>query len=136
MKSDNSLDILSTKLDPSLTKTSNLPSWVPDYTVWPKVTVLGMPKGTYSASGTSKVDASITAANKLHIKACRMDRILSLGSECQDGAFWVDQFKEWRSFLDTTPLLTPYPSNSENIWRSLIGNESIPGTQRIRHTLL
>ena len=43
MNSGTSLDILATKQDPSLTKTPNLPSWVPDYTVWPEVTVLECP---------------------------------------------------------------------------------------------
>jgi hypothetical protein len=109
MKSNNSLDIFSTKHDPSLTKTSHRPSWVPDYTVWPEVTVMRMPKGIpYSASGTFKIDTSITATNKLHIKDSRIDRIDSLGSEWQGGAYWVDQFKEWFSFLDTTPFLKQF----------------------------
>ena len=132
MKHESSLALLSTIEDASLTVTSNLPSWVPDYAVWQEVTILGMPDNPhqYYAGGEELprlYDSDLdTNQNTLSLAGYEMDAVIEVGM-CYDPKSHensgVEVLMSWFQLIATLPeFYRDGEPRNDVIWRTFIGN--------------
>ncbi|KAH7138681.1 hypothetical protein B0J11DRAFT_515088 [Dendryphion nanum] len=135
MVSENSLDLLSTVEDKSVRKLKQLPSWVPDYSTWQNITILGLNQGIpYIASGNSPV--SITRSGRsnetLHTKAIRLDNIGSVSRPWLAEDHYFNIFHDWCEFLNQQLILTNQLNlvkSNRAIARALIGDFAVTSAQ-------
>lgn len=129
---EQSLDILSTVEDSSLRETPDLPSWVPDYNVWQKSTILGMPPPNdffkCHASGSSKIDVSSSADNPniLLIKGFEVDTIREMTpdvfEETPENSYPLLFLKYYQFIIDQPHAYDGLTGLIDAFWRTLIAN--------------
>lgn len=119
------LNLLSLVEDASSRRLSNLPSWVPDYTVPPVVTPLnGIPRaeegtGPWNASMGLPWEEPKENGEILQVRGVRIDTIVELAtnfSEVKDGHRFCTLLKLLQIALDSNPV----HDSGEQFWRALI----------------
>lgn len=121
-----SLGILSHIEDVSLrSETANLPSWVPNFDVFQRSTILGLQNNAnemgFVAGGQEKVTCSFDNQDILELDAYKIDDVLLAGPAYEKQS--QEEFLEESSRL--VDLLRPYPTGEAMVdafWRTLIAN--------------
>jgi hypothetical protein len=78
---------------------TSLSTWVPDYSVWQNITILGTSSGTpYRAAGNTEVTAT-RHGNTLRIRALHVDSVTSVSQVWNPDEGHGEIFGEWFQFL-------------------------------------
>ena len=119
-----SLALLSIVEDVSDREISNLPSWVPDYSVWQSEVIFGYPTSRiqYRAAGTSEVSARWLAGSPvLAVDGFQYDEVDEVSSNIfDDTRTHKDILQEWLQMAE--PLLRKGTIGIDAFWRTLLGD--------------
>lgn len=138
---EGSLDVLSGKEDPCFSKRSDLPSWVPDYTMHLVTSILCHPPmknllTLYSAAASRPLIYRYypQSPNILGLSVYAVDRIAKVAENEMSGDWIQAHLEDWAEMVDInnqdTPLAArcrsqyPYSPSPivETFWRTLVGN--------------
>lgn len=132
-----SLLLLSSKEDSRDRQFHELPSWVPDYSVWQRVSILGLPvrHSRYSAAADTAASVSwVPGSRCLAVGGLCQDRIEAVSSESLENSRMAQSFLV--QCLDlSVPLLQKGTISIDSIWRTLIGNtggDTYPAPEKYR----
>lgn len=117
--------LLLSSVEDSVDRTFNeLPSWVPDYSVWQRFSILGLPIRHSKYSAAANTVASIRWApgsRCLAVDGLCQDRIEAVSTESLENSRMAQHFL--LQCLDLSgPLLQKGTISIDSIWRTLIGN--------------
>ena len=119
-----SLTLLSAVEDSSSRVHTSLPSWVPDYSVWKSLWIIGFPASTskYKASGDVPAFVRWTPGSQfLAVDGFCHDEIATISSEAMDGTTPSNEIVlEWLRIAE--PLLRQGRISIDTFWRTLLGN--------------
>ena len=120
---ERSLTLLSSVEDNQDRQIHELPSWVPDYSVWQRVSILGLPIGqrTFQAAGTTPVSTRwLEGSPILAVDGFYQDEIESVSLESLKDRDFMRVVRQWLNMAE--PLLSRGTISKDAFWRTLIGN--------------
>ena len=120
---DRALYLLSSVEDASDRKTQNLPSWVPDFNFWGRVSMLGMPTNRvkFRAAAKTPVSARWTAGSDiLAVDAHCYDHIETVSTEALEYLPDKQRLLDWLQMAE--PLMRTKGLSIDAFWRTLIAN--------------
>ncbi|MCJ1403966.1 hypothetical protein MMC11_007189 [Xylographa trunciseda] len=134
---DQSLLLLSSVEDISYRRLHELPSWVPDYSVWQRSSILGFPlrHSKYSAGGGTSASVRWTPGSRsLMVDGICHDQIEAVSANSLENSPIAQSFL--LQCLDLAgPLLRRGYISIDAVWRTLIGNtggDTYPAPERYR----
>ena len=134
---DQSLLLLSGVEDISYRQIQELPSWVPDYSVWQRSSILGFPfrHSKYSAGGGSPVSVRWTPGSpSLMVDGIWHDEVQAVSPNSLENSPIAQTFLLQCLEL-AGPLLRQGSISIDSVWRTLIGNtggDTYPAPEKYR----
>lgn len=123
IKDERSLTLLSSVEDVQDRQIHGLPSWVPDYSVWQRVSMLGLPisQRKFQAAGDTSVSTRWSEGSSvLAVDGFHQDEIHSVSIESLKNRDFMRIVRQWLNMAE--PLLSRGTIGKDAFWRTLIGN--------------
>ncbi|KAL9118904.1 MAG: hypothetical protein Q9187_004543 [Circinaria calcarea] len=120
---ERSLTLLSSVEDVQDRQIRELPSWVPDYSVWQRVSMLGLPIGqrTFSAAGETHASTRWSEGSPfLAVDGFHQDEVQSVSLESLKDRDFMRIVRQWLNMAE--PLMSRGTISKDAFWRTLIGN--------------
>ncbi|MCJ1383970.1 hypothetical protein MMC17_007084 [Xylographa soralifera] len=134
---DQSLLLLSSVEDSSYRHIHELPSWVPDYSVWQRSSILGFPlrHSKYSAGGRTPASVRWTPGSRsLMVDGICQDEIEAVSTNSLENSAIAQTFL-LQCLVLAGPLLSKGSISIDAVWRTLIGNtggDTYPAPEKYR----
>ncbi|MCJ1479437.1 hypothetical protein MMC13_008123 [Lambiella insularis] len=114
-----------------------LPSWVPDYSVWQRFSILGLPVRHSKYSAAANTVASVRweqGSRFLAVDGLRQDQVEAVSANSLDNSQIAQAFL-FQCLELSAPLLQRGTISIDSIWRTLIGNtggDTYPAPEKYR----